>query len=114
MIGLSFAILLPIFMLLGFFPVPAAFVLYWTFTNVLATAQSLRAYRLPMEPIVKKNTKPGGTYPQTGGFFAKLQDQARKAQEEQERQKGGGGTSTNGSLNGKTGTPAKHKPKKRK
>jgi YidC/Oxa1 family membrane protein insertase len=113
LIGLSFAILLPIFMLLGFFPVPAAFVLYWTFTNVLATAQSLRAYRLPMEPIVKKNTKAGGTYPQQGGFFAKLQEQARKAQEEQERQKGGG-TSTNGTLNGKTGTPAKHKPKKRK
>lgn len=109
MIGLSFAILLPIFMLLGFFPVPAAFVLYWTFTNVLATAQSLRAYRMPMAPLVKVNTKAGGTYPKSGGFFAKLQEQARQAQEQQQS-----GTSMNGTLNGKTGTPAKHKPKKRK
>jgi YidC/Oxa1 family membrane protein insertase len=112
MIGLSFAILMPIFMLLGLFPVPAAFVLYWTFTNILATAQSLRAYRLPMAPLVKVNTKAGGTYPQQGGFFAKLQEQAKKAQEMQDAQKGG--TSMNGTLNGKTGTPAKHKPKKRK
>lgn len=111
MIGLSMAIILPIFMLLGFFPVPAAFVLYWTFTNVLATAQSLRAYRLPMDPIVKVNTPTGGTYPKSGGFFAKLQEQARQAQEEQMKKNG---QSSNGTLNGKTGTPAKHKPKKRK
>ena len=111
MIGLSFAILMPIFMLLGFFPVPAAFVLYWTFTNVLATAQSLRAYRLPMPPLVKVNTAAGGTYPQKGGFWAKLQEQARQAQEAQGDQKHG---STNGTLTGSTGAPAKHKPKKRK
>ncbi|MBC8065113.1 MAG: membrane protein insertase YidC [Chlorobia bacterium] len=121
-IGLSFAILLPVFMLLGFFPVPAAFVLYWTFTNLLATAQSLRAYRLPMEPLVKVNTKAGGTYPGAGtGFWGKLQEQARQAQEGKEDLKGQSsqnGQKTNGtvnsSLNGKTGTPAKHKPKKRK
>ncbi|HJP82543.1 MAG TPA: membrane protein insertase YidC [Fimbriimonadaceae bacterium] len=122
LIGLSFAIMMPIFMLLGFFPVPAAFVLYWTFTNLFATAQSLRAYRLPLPPLVKVNTRAGGAYPKNGGFFAKLQEQARKAQEEQERMKGkqsgSSGESKNGSLNGSvpgsTGTPAKHKPKKRK
>ncbi len=121
LIGLSFAILMPIFMLLGFFPVPAAFVLYWTFTNLLATAQSLRAYRLPMDPLVKVNTKAGGTYPGGGGgFWANLQDQARQAQEMKDSQNGQSknGQSKNGSLNGSTGgstgTPAKHKPKKRK
>lgn len=111
MIGLSFAILMPLFMLLGFFPVPAAFVLYWTFTNVLATIQSLRAYRLPLPPLVKVNTSAGGAYPQGGGFFAKLQEQARQAQEAQSNQKNG---SMNGTMTGSTGTPAKHKPKKRK
>ncbi len=117
MIGMSFAILVPFFMVFAW-PVPSAFVLYWTFTNVLATIQSLRAYRMPMAPIVKVNTKAGGTYPKGGGgFFAKLQEQARLAQEEQERRNGtskSNNVSTDGSLNGKTGTPAKHKPKKRK
>lgn len=117
MIGLSFAIIVPIFMVFGW-PVPSAFVLYWTFTNVLATIQSLRAYRLPMDPLVKVNTKTGGTYPKGGsGFFGKLQEQARIAQEEQMKKNGSSkpnDISTNGSLNGKTGTPAKHKPKKRK
>jgi len=102
-IGISFAILLPVFMLLGFMTIPAAFVLYWTFTNILATAQSLRAYRLPLPPLVKVNTKAGGTFPGGGGFGGFM---------------GGNGPTngapTNGSLNGKTGAPAKHKPKKRK
>ena len=71
----------------------------------------MRAYRLPMDPIVKVNTPTGGTYPKSGGFFAKLQEQARQAQEEQMKKNG---QSSNGTLNGKTGTPAKHKPKKRK
>ncbi|MBN9502215.1 MAG: hypothetical protein BGO01_19225 [Armatimonadetes bacterium 55-13] len=102
--GLSFAVLMPVFMLLGFFPVPAAFVLYWTFTNILATAQSLRAYRLPLPPLVKVNTKDGGAYP-GGGFFAKFQ--------EAQNSQGANGANVN-SLNGKTGAPAKHKPKKRK
>ena len=41
-----------------------AFVPYWTFTNVLATAQSLRAYYLlPSPPLVKVNTSVGGVLP---------------------------------------------------
>jgi YidC/Oxa1 family membrane protein insertase len=83
---------------------PSAFVLYWTATNILTTIQVLLIYRKPMEPLVKVNTKEGGVYPTD--------------------------THANGSGNGKmkgpfgpteikagpikTGTPAKHKPKKRK
>jgi YidC/Oxa1 family membrane protein insertase len=96
-IGIAFAVIFPVFMLSGAFPVVSAFVLYWTFTNILATAQSLRAYRLPMPPLVKVNTPTGGVYP--GGFMGMKPDGA-----------------PNGKVNGqhKTGTPAKHKPKKRK
>lgn len=122
LMGLSFSILLPIGMLFGLLPVPAAFVLYWTFTNILATTQSLRAHRLPLPPLVKVNTKTGGTYPggtKPTGFFAKMQQMAEEAQNQkngtttQDPRPGGNGNA-NGTLNGKTGTPAKHKPKKRK
>jgi len=108
LMGLSFAILMPIFMLLGFMTIPAAFVLYWTFTNIFATAQSLRAYRMPLPPLVKVNTKTGGTFP-GGGFFGGGGDATPKGPTN-----GSSGGSSNGSLNGKTGTPVKHKPKKRK
>ena len=84
-----------------FYPaLPSAFVLYWTMSNVLATAQSLMIYRTPMQPLVKKNTVVGGVYPTDPG------------------------TNGNGKTKGtigpigpgvpKTGIPAKHKPKKRK
>jgi YidC/Oxa1 family membrane protein insertase len=84
-----------------FYPaLPSAFVLYWTMSNILATAQSLMIYRTPMQPLVKKNTIAGGVYPTDPS------------------------TNGNGRKNGsigpigpgvpKTGTPAKHKPKKRK
>lgn len=74
-----------------FWPVPSAFVLYWVFTNILATAQSLRAYRLPLPPLVKKNSITGGVYPTNG--------------------------SSNGLSNGKsssTGVPQRFKAKKKK
>jgi YidC/Oxa1 family membrane protein insertase len=75
-----------------FWPVPSAFVLYWVFTNILATAQSLWAYRLPLPPLQKKNTP-------TGGIFS-----AQAA-------------SSTGPLTAgprKTGVPQRHKPKKKK
>lgn len=77
-----------------FYPLPSAFVLYWTFANVFATAQSLRAYRLPLPPLMKVNTKAGGVYPAEapGG--------------------NGAGIKLNGHV--KTGKPVKHRPKKRK
>ena len=111
LIGISFAVLLPVFMLLGFMTIPAAFVLYWTFTNILATAQSLRAYRMPLPPLTKVNTKTGGTFP-GGGFFGG--DFGGNSKGGDPSPKGPTNGSSNGALNGKTGTPAKHKPKKRK
>ncbi len=63
-IGIGVSLLFPFMMLTGAYPVPCAFVLYWTFTNVLATAQSLRAYYLlPSPPLVKVNTSTGGVLP---------------------------------------------------
>ena len=123
MIGLSFAIMVPVSLLIGIFPVAGAFVLYWTFTNILATAQSLRVYRMPIQPLVKVNAPGGGTYPgapKPGGIqgkWMKMMEDIQKAAEEQsssssstkkdERKDEGDGE-------GGTGTPAKHKPKKRK
>ena len=85
------SVMFTVMMFTGVFPVPAAFVLYWIGTNVLATIQSLRAYRLPLPPLVKVNAPGGGVFP-TGG-------------------------AANGLLNGssgKTGAPQMHKPKKKK
>lgn len=95
LIGVGFSIFFTVTMFFGWFPVPAGFVLYWTFTNMLATAQSLRAYRLPMPPLQEVNSKPGG-------IFA-LDPNAGKP-----------GPSTNGAAPTKTGRPVTHKPKKRK
>ena len=113
MIGLSFAIMVPISLLIGIFPVAGAFVLYWTFTNILATAQSLRAYRMPMQPLVKVNAPGGGTYPQQPKgkwmeFFEKMQDAANDPSQKQNSPKKDDGD------DGGTGKPVQHKPKKRK
>ncbi|MEJ5170622.1 MAG: membrane protein insertase YidC [Fimbriimonadales bacterium] len=61
LMGISIAVLFAIMMF--FWPVPSAFVLYWIFTNILATIQSLRAYRLPVPPLVKINAPGGGVFP---------------------------------------------------
>ncbi len=94
MIGIGFSIFATVTLFTGAFPVAGGFVLYWTFTNLLATAQSLRAYRLPMPPLTKVNAAGGGVFP----IDPRL-------------------ANSNGKINpgtSKTGTPAKHKPKKRK
>lgn len=77
-----------------FWPLPSAFVLYWICTNLLSTFQSLRAYRLPVAPLVKVNAPNGAVFP---------------------------GAVTNGASNGhvgelfkKTGTPKTQKPKKKR
>lgn len=97
-IGMSMAGFFSIIMF--FWPVPSAFILYWVFTNVLATAQSLWVYKLPLPPLEKKNTATGGRFPMMGGMM---------------------GGSQPGPTNGKiitqevkTGTPKTHKPKKKK
>lgn len=141
MIGLAAAVLFPVMMLLRLFPVVSGFVLYWTFTNLFSMAQSLRAYRLPMPPLVEVNAPGGGVFPgKPKGRWATMMEEMQKAAEEQERRKreeGGGGSPTiknppkptpkdGGKGNGKftpsrpaddksdsTGKPAKHKPKKR-
>jgi YidC/Oxa1 family membrane protein insertase len=99
-VGISAAFAVGMF----FYPaLPSGFVLYWSTMNILTTIQVILIYRTPMQPLVKVNTKDGGVYP-----------------------KGGSNGSTNGKAPGpfgpttitggqiKTGTPAKHKPKKRK
>lgn len=89
-IGISLVIGISMF----FYTLPSAFVLYWIFTNIIATTQSLLVYRMHLPPLEKKLTIPGGVLPvdaaavgQNGvdpGFFSK------------------------------TGTTKSHKPKKKK
>lgn len=105
LMGIGISVLFTVFMFTGAFPVVGGFVLYWTFTNVLATIQSLRAYRLPLAPLQKVNTKDGGVYPQDPNQLFPWM----KAQGNSNAPKNGAAdlkTST------KTGKPQQHKPKK--
>lgn len=141
LMGVGISILFAGSMLFGIFPVPAAFVLYWTFTNILATAQSLRAYRLPMPKLEKVNAPNGGVYPTAKkakpGFGDRLREMyEQKMREAMEAQTQHAAPSENGKKavekkdddiqpyrhvsgkNGKSplgssGAQAKHKPKKR-
>lgn len=96
--GMSMAGLFSVAMF--FWPVPSAFVLYWVFTNILATAQSLWIYKMPLAPLQKKNTATGGRFPmlmnQMGGQQPPMANGKIIKQEI------------------KTGTPKTHKPKKKK
>lgn len=83
MIGVGMAVFFTITMF--FWPFPSAFVLYWIFLNLFATAQSLRAYRLPLPPLVKVNAPNGAVIPVK--------------------------PTLNGTMFGSTGTPKAHKPK---
>lgn len=56
--GVGIAVVFSIFMF--FYTLPSAFVLYWIFTNILSTAQSLLSYRLPVPELKKKQTVAGG------------------------------------------------------
>lgn len=96
--GVGIAVFFTLLMFTGIFPVPAAFVLYWTFTNMFATFQSLRAYRLPLPPLTKKNTKPGGVFPTMPD---KKGDSNGETQIKTDAFKG-------------TGAPKLHKPKKKR
>lgn len=131
LMGVGVSLIFTFFMFTGAFPVVSGFVLYWTFTNILATTQSLRAYRMPLPPLVKVNAQGGGVLPKPTNKWQQMMD---KMMEEQKRQAELNGsnksesgqddkTSKNGSARPtavitsdlqKTGTPAKHKPKKRK
>ena len=96
-VGMS--LLFTFFMFTGKFPVVSGFVLYWVFTNLLSTIQSLRAYRMPMPPLVKVNAAGGGVYPQNPpSRFARWMEQAQKMQEDA---KGGGDAKNGGSVSSK-------------
>lgn len=146
MIGVSAAVIFPVMMLLRLFPVVSGFVLYWTFTNLFSMAQSLRAYRMPMEELKEVNAPGGGVFPGSkpkSKMAQMMEDLQRMAEEEQRRKQGGDDETGGGSArkpksggpqgglgggkisparpvgqtdggSGGTGTPAKHKPKKRK
>lgn len=96
LMSIGMSVLFTVFMFTGKFPVVSGFVLYWVFTNILSTAQSLRAYRLPMPPLVKVNAAGGGVYPQPSRF-ARWMEQAQKMQEDAKRpddMKNGGSASS--------------------
>jgi len=85
LMGISMSVMFGIMMF--FWPIPSAFVLYWIFLNILATAQSLRAYRKPPPPLVKVNAPGGGVFPTEP---------------------------KHGTRFGSTGAPKVHRPKKKK
>ncbi|MFZ4506555.1 MAG: membrane protein insertase YidC [Fimbriimonas sp.] len=97
LMGIGMSVVFTVMMFFGIFPVPAGFVLYWTFTNVISTGQSLYAYRQPLEPLRKVNAPGGGVFP----FEPKTDANGKPTKE-----------ISNGQT--KTGKPATHKPKKRK
>lgn len=94
LMGVGIAVVFSVFMF--FYSLPSAFILYWIFTNILSTAQSLLAHRVQLPPLERVSTATGGAIPTT--------------------------ISQNGSPNGKvdpgffgkTGTPKANKSKKKK
>lgn len=107
LMGVGISVLFTFFMFTGAFPVVSGFVLYWTFTNIFATVQSLRAYRLPLEPLQKVNTKDGGVYPQDPSqAFPWMK--AKGADKPTPPKNGKPSIDTSK----KTGKPQQHKPKK--
>lgn len=86
LMGVGIAVFFSIMMF--FWPLPSAFVLYWVFTNLFATFQMLRTYRMPAPPLVKVNAPGGGVFPTDA-------------------------IKTNGAIASK-GTPVRHRAKKKK
>ncbi len=85
MIGVMSGVMMTFFMLT--WPIPSAFTLYWIFTSIFSTAQTLRAHRLPAPPLIKKGAD---------GKDVLLSD------------------ISGSQVFDKTGVPKKHKPKKKK
>ena len=108
LMGVGISVLFTFFMFTGAFPVVSGFVLYWTFTNIFATAQSLRAYRLPLEPLQKVNTKDGGVYPQDPNQPFPWKKAPGKGNSASPKSNGKSSIETSK----KTGKPQQHKPKK--
>jgi len=108
LMGIGISVLFTFFMFTGAFPVVSGFVLYWTFTNIFATAQSLRAYRLPLVPLQKVNTKDGGVYPQDPSQLFPWMKANGKTDTASKDKSG----KPNIDTSKKTGKPQQHKPKK--
>lgn len=99
LMGIGVSVMVTVMMF--FYPLPSAFVLYWIFLNIFSTLQSLRAYRLPVPPLQKVATPAGGVRSKSG-FFAKLMEEQQRAQEEMLREKIRSGEKTEaGEKNGK-------------
>ncbi len=127
LMGAGISVIFTFFMFTGAFPVVSGFVLYWTFTNILATAQSLRAYRMPLPALVKVNASGGGVLPKPTTKWQQMMDKMVEEQRKAADKRGDNSPDDKSSKNNiprpspddlkenqKTGTPAKHKPKKRK
>ena len=108
LMGIGISVLFTFFMFTGAFPVVSGFVLYWTFTNIFATMQSLRAYRLPLVPLQKVNTKDGGVYPQDPTDMFPWMKKGPGKDKPTPPTKG----KSNVDPSKKTGKPQQHKPKK--
>ena len=108
LMGVGISVLFTVFMFTGAFPVVSGFVLYWTFTNIFATVQSLRAYRLPLEPLQKVNTKDGGVYPKDPTDMFPWMKKVPGMDKPNPTTKG----KPNIDPSKKTGKPKQHKPKK--
>lgn len=63
LMGVGIAVVFSIMMF--FYTLPSAFVLYWIFTNVFSTAQSLLAYRVHQPELKKVQSVKGGVIPTT-------------------------------------------------
>lgn len=102
LMGLGAAVLISVSMF--FYPLPSAFILYWTFTNILSTVQSLLVNRMQLPPLQKVATTAGGSIPTR--LLSGDDDASPK------------NGSTNGHVSpgffGKTGTPKANKQKKKK
>lgn len=98
LMGIGMTLLFAVMMFTPIFPVPSAFVLYWIFTNLITTLQMMRAYRIPLPPLVKVHTT-------AGGIISKIA---------KEHATGDSQTKPLGNGFKATGAPKLHKPKKRK
>lgn len=108
LMGLGIAVFFTITMF--FYPLPSAFILYWIFTNILSTTQSLLVHRMELEPlqpvasetggviagqVVEKGAAAAGTATadlsknpgcMSGGFMKALEQAQQRAQAIQEEQ----------------------------
>ncbi len=114
--GVSVAVIFSVMMF--FYTLPSAFVLYWIFTNVLSTTQSLLSHRLPLPELAEVQTVAGGVKPK-GGFMetlARMSEEAAKKQDSANGQANGkpAKDTVSPEFFGKTGTPKLNKAKKRK